>query len=98
MQQSQLSLNTQDGQRIAKRLYNHWQHKFAVSHDTQSNKHIFGIHFTDDDTVTLTSDDKTLVVILTTKQPDNHNKLQHVVLDHINRMANSNFDDTWVNL
>ena len=90
---SQLVLHTTDATRIAKRLANHWQHKFAV--EFLGNRTT--IPFSVDSTLVLVTSDETLTAILTTQSDtdDNHLKLQQVVLDHINRMARTEFTELW---
>ncbi|MCG7657352.1 DUF2218 domain-containing protein [Wielerella bovis] len=93
MNKSQLILHTTDATRIAKRLANHWQHKFAV--EFLDNQTI--IPFSADDTLVLLTSDETLTAILTTQSStdDNHLKLQQVALEHINRMAKTEFTELW---
>ena len=89
---SQLTLETTEAQRVIKRLGNHWKHKFEVVE--QDGKTL--IPFSDTDNVLLSFNETHLFAKLTTLDSDATTKLQQVVLNHINRMANQEFDGTWL--
>ncbi|QOW47074.1 MULTISPECIES: DUF2218 domain-containing protein [Acinetobacter] len=80
---------THDAKRIAKRLLNHWKHKFEVAETGEK----FSI-FMPDATVILHAQPERLVVDLETKQQDDAH-LQHVIIDHLNRMAQQQFSVQW---
>ena len=86
---SQASLPTQEAQRIAKRLYQHWKHKFEVSEQA----HIFQIHMPDA-LVTLTALETQLEISIDT-QRDDYTFLENVVIDHLSRMAKQDCQATW---
>lgn len=79
----------QEAQRIAKRLLNHWKHKFAVEQ-------------TDDDLridmpdarVVLRPLSTGLAVEIDTTRTD-YQVLETVVIDHLNRMAQQQFQVQW---
>ena len=68
-------LLTNDGKRIAKRLVNHWKHKFEVQETEQDFKILMP-------TATITLAPET-------------DHLEKVVLDHLNRMAQQEFQVQW---
>lgn len=87
--QSSANIDTTDAKRIAKRLLNHWKHKFEVSEvDDQ-----FSI-FMPEATIILNAFTDHLSVQITTKNLDN-SLLENVVLDHLNRMAQQEFQADW---
>lgn len=86
---SYTTIATLESKRIAKRLLNHWKHKFEVSEtDTQ-----FSI-FMPNATVVLTPQEQVLEVNIDTQQED-YTHLEHVVIDHLNRMAQQEFTVEW---
>ena len=86
---SNTEITTPDGARIAKRLLNHWKHKFDVA---QTEDHI-GIMMPDA-TILLTPQDALLQVQIDSRLDDNTH-LENVVLAHLNRMAQQEFEATW---
>ena len=82
-------IQTQEGARISKRLLNHWKHKFEVS-QTDLHMQIFMPEYT----ITLTPHAEILEVMIESQQLD-LTHIQNVVLNHLNRMANSEFSATW---
>lgn len=87
--QSSTSIVTADGKRIAKRLSNHWKHRFEIAESEQDFKILMPTA-----TVTLLPTETTLDVNIQTEEQDN-SRLESVVLDHINRMAQQEFEATW---
>lgn len=86
---SHASIETLEAKRIAKRLLNHWKHKFEVSEiDT-----VFSI-FMPEATVILNAQPEQLQIQIKTQATDNIH-LESVVLDHLNRMAQQDFQTTW---
>ena len=86
---SSANIATLEAKRIAKRLVNHWKHKFEVAEtDTQ-----FSI-FMPKATVVLTAQPEHLAVQIDTEDADN-TVLENVVLDHLNRMAQQEFQANW---
>lgn len=94
MLKSQLNLQTQEAERIIKRLAKHWSHKMQI--ETKDNQTI--IPFSQNDMAILSFDNENLFVSLTTQDIETQQKLQDVVLNHINRMAGVEFDTAWQNL
>ena len=90
--QSSTQIETTDAQKIAKRLLNHWKHKFEVS----ENESEFKI-FMPSATVTLTAQPQHLDINIHSTELDDLTRLEGVVLDHVNRMAHQEFSATWHN-
>ena len=86
---SNTTINTSEAARIAKRLLNHWKHKFEVS-ETVEKLSIF----MPDATVNLTPKSDILWVSIESTLTD-LSHLERVVLDHLNRMAQQEFSVTW---
>lgn len=86
---SNTTINTSEAARIAKRLLNHWKHKFEVS-ETAEKLSIF----MPDATVNLTPKSDILWVSIESTLID-LSHLERVVLDHLNRMAQQEFSVTW---
>lgn len=82
-------IQTNDAKRIAKRLLNHWKHKFEVA-ETDDKLSIF----MPDATVILLPKAENLLVDLETQQEDDTH-LQHVIIEHLNRMAQQEFAAEW---
>lgn len=64
--------------------------------ETKDNQTI--IPFSQNDMAILSFDNENLFVSLTTQGIETQQKLQDVVLNHINRMAGVEFDTAWQNL
>ena len=86
---SNTTIQTDDAKRIAKRLLNHWKHKFEVAETDEK----FSI-FMPDATVILRPQTENLLVDLETNQDDDAH-LQHVIIEHLNRMAQQEFIVEW---
>lgn len=86
---SQTEINTLEAARIAKRLLNHWKHKFEVS-ETAETLSIF----MPDATVNLVPQAELLLVSIDSNLND-LSTLERVVLEHLNRMAQQEFTATW---
>ncbi|MCE6007999.1 DUF2218 domain-containing protein [Acinetobacter soli] len=86
---TQTTLDTQDGKRIAKRLVNHWKHKFEVAESETEFRILMPTA-----TVILTPSDTALVARIESDL-DDHSRLESVVIEHLNRMAQHEFDATW---
>ncbi|RZF52740.1 DUF2218 domain-containing protein [Acinetobacter halotolerans] len=86
---STTQLTTTEGKRISKRLVNHWKHKFEVS-ETETHSKIF----MPTATVTLTPQEQYLDVLIENQQ-DDVARLEEVVIDHLNRMAQQEFTAEW---
>ena len=86
---SNTKITTSEAARIAKRLLNHWKHKFEVA-ETDSNFSIF----MPDATVKLMPQSEALLVSIDSSLED-VSTLEKVVLDHLSRMAQQEFTATW---
>ena len=86
---STTQINTTEAKRIAKRLINHWKHKFEVT-ETETNSKIF----MPTATVTLSTHEQHLNVLIENQQ-ENVAHLEQVVLAHLNRMAQQEFLVEW---
>jgi len=86
---STTQINKTEAARIAKRLLNHWKHKFEVS----ETEHDFSI-FMPDATVILIPESDVLRVSIESQLND-LSHLEKVVLDHLNRMAQQEFTALW---
>lgn len=86
---STTQITTIEGKRISKRLVNHWKHKFEVS-ETETHSKIF----MPTATVTLTPQQQHLDVLIENQQEDVE-RLEQVVIDHLNRMAQQEFTAEW---
>lgn len=89
---STAQITTLDAQRIAKRLLNHWKHKFEVN----QSENIFTI-FMPEATLKLTAEAELLAVEIQTDRKD-YSTLENVVVDHLNRMAQQQFEPIWQHL
>lgn len=87
---SSAKIATLDAKRIAKRLLNHWKHKFEVAESEDQ----FSI-FMPKATVVMNALDEHLSVQINTEDADN-SVLENVVLDHLNRMAQQEFQVDWL--
>lgn len=86
---SKTLIQTDQAKRIAKRLLNHWKHKFEVA-ETENEMSIY----MPDATVVLTPKSDHLNVSVDTKRED-FTFLEKVVIDHLNRMAQQEFEVEW---
>lgn len=87
---SYTQIHTNEGRRIAKRLFNHWKHKFEVEETPSA----FLIPFPDAK-VFLFPHETTLDVSIESDEDVDFSHLEHVVIDHLNRMAQQEFNVTW---
>lgn len=83
-------LTTSEAARIAKRLLNHWKHKFEVA-ETEGDFSIF----MPDATVKLMPQSEALLVSIDSSLED-LSTLEKVVLDHLSHMAQQEFTATWL--
>ncbi|KAB0652583.1 MAG: DUF2218 domain-containing protein [Acinetobacter sp.] len=86
---SHTQISTAEAARIAKRLLNHWKHKFEVA-ETEAD---FTIFMPDATIQLMPQPDVLLVSIDSTLEDLSH--LEQVVLDHLSRMAQQEFTATW---
>ena len=83
------NIQTQQAAKIAKRLLNHWKHKFEVA-ETETDFTIF----MPDATIQLMPQPDVLLVSIDSTLED-LSRLEQVVLDHLSRMAQQEFTATW---
>ena len=84
-------IQTQQAARIAKRLANHWKHKFNID-ETEQN---FLIHFPNAEVILAPEQDHLTVTIQSTDEFTDLNKLENVVLDHLIRMGQEHLTPNW---
>ena len=84
-------IQTQQAARIAKRLANHWKHKFHID-ETEQN---FLIHFPNAEVILAPEQDHLTVTIQSNADSTDLNKLENVVLDHLIRMGQENLTADW---
>ena len=84
-------IQTQQAARIAKRLANHWKHKFNID-ETEQN---FLIHFPNAEVILAPEQDHLTVTIQSTDESTDLNKFENVVLDHLIRMGQENLTADW---
>lgn len=87
---SQTQIITTDSQRLVQRLCNHWKHKFDITEQDG----FFTIPFPDA-TVILTPTSEAIDININTVSEEKITQYEHVVLDHLNRMAQQEFSPTW---
>ena len=86
---SSTQITTQEGARIAKRLLNHWKHKFEVQEQADSLHIIMP-----DAALALIPQAEQLDVKLETQRED-YAVLEKVIIDHLDRMAQQQFEVEW---
>ena len=84
-------IDTEDGERIVKRLCNHWKNKFKVSKVNGK----FAIPLPEAD-VLLEATPVQMLIHIKTKQADLVKKYQKIVMNRLNRMAEHEFNTSWV--
>ncbi|WP_425879986.1 DUF2218 domain-containing protein [Acinetobacter sp. TWP2-2-3] len=84
-------IQTHQASRIAKRLANHWTHKFNID-ETEQN---FLIHFPGAEVSLTPEADHITVTIQSNDESTDLNKLENVVLDHLIRMGQENLTANW---
>lgn len=89
-----IDMATAEAERIIKRLTNHWRHKLTI--ENRENGEL--IHFSKTNQCLLSAKDEQLHAHLITDSEESLNKLQDVVLSHLNRMAQQEFNIDWTNI
>ena len=85
-------IKTEQSSRVAKRLLNHWKHKFEVQENTESL-----LIFMPSATVTLSPTIDNLHVEIDFKNNDvEQTKLEEVVIDHLVRMGQEELTADWL--
>ena len=88
---SHTQISTAEAARIAKRLLNHWKHKFDVA-NTEDHYEIF----MPSATVSLTPKENHLHIEIDFKTDDvDQVKLEQVVIDHLVRMGQEELNAEW---
>ena len=87
---SNTKIKTNEAKRISRRLFNHWKHKFEVNESDHTT-----FIYMPDATVQLDSHSDVLEVTLTTDRED-FAHLEQVIIAHLNRMAQQEFDVEWL--
>lgn len=82
-------ITTPEAQRIAKRLFNHWKHKFEVQEQADRLQIMMP-----DATLALIPQAEYLEVKLETQRED-YAVLEKVIIDHLDRMAQQEFEAEW---
>ena len=89
--QSTAQIQTQQAQRLAKRLANHWKHKFTIEEKDQQ----FLIHFPSAELMLVPQTEHLLVTIQSSDESTDFDKLENVVLDHLIRMGQEDLTADW---
>lgn len=84
-------IQTQQAARIAKRLANHWKHKFNIDEIEQT----FLIHFPSAEVLLSPEQDHLSVTIQSTDDSADLKQLESVVLDHLIRMGQEDLSADW---
>lgn len=87
--QSSTSISTPEARRIAKRLLNHWKHKFEVAESEQDYKILYRLQ------LWLWHPLEQHLDVLISSENAEDIRLEDVVLDHLNRMAQQEFQADW---
>lgn len=82
-------VKTSESFKIAKRLYNHWRHKFEVKQDDTQF-----IIYLPEATLTMNAVEEQLDLTLETTDTETSN-LERIVIEHLNRMAQTEFTVQW---
>ena len=92
---SSTQITTAQAARVAKRLVNHWKHKFEVNEQLIGENTAFKIQLPSAE-VSLLPQAAFLDVVISAQDPStNLDQLEHVVLDHLIRMGQEEFSATW---
>ncbi|OTG80580.1 hypothetical protein B9T33_09145 [Acinetobacter sp. ANC 5054] len=92
---SSAQISTTQAARIAKRLANHWKHKFEVSEQENEKGSQFQIHLNAAQVILSPQPDFLEVAIQTQDTHADLDKLEHVVLDHLIRMGQEELSAEW---
>lgn len=91
MKKSTAHIQTQQASRVAKRLANHWKHKFNID-ENESEKLI---HFPSAEVNLAPEAEHLTVTIQSNDDATDLNKLENVVLDHLIRMGQEPLEANW---
>ena len=84
-------IQTQQASRLAKRLANHWKHKFNIEVTEQA----FLIHFPGAEVRLAPEQEHLTVTIQSHDESTDLTRLENVVLDHLIRMGQENLTADW---
>jgi hypothetical protein len=85
-------VKTEHGSRYLQQLCKHWSHRFTVEFDEKSGK----VPFSDEANVEFLADPSTLLMTLNVAGPDDLERMQNVVTDHLKRFAfREDLDVVW---
>lgn len=93
MMKSESLIATTQAQRLAKRLSNHWKHKFNIYED--STIPAYKIDFPTAQVHLQPQADALLVRIHATQADTDFDRLEVVVLEHLSRMGQDELSATW---
>ncbi|WP_180135958.1 DUF2218 domain-containing protein [Acinetobacter sp. YH12070] len=92
---SSTHITTAQAARVAKRLVNHWKHKFEVNEQIIGENTAFKIQLPSPE-VSLLPQAAFLDVMISAQDPSaNLDQLEHVVLDHLIRMGQEELSAIW---
>ncbi|WP_180147018.1 DUF2218 domain-containing protein [Acinetobacter sp. YH12052] len=92
---SSTQITTAQAARVAKRLVNHWKHKFEVNEQLIGENTAFKIQLPSAE-VSLLPQAAFLDVVISAQDPSaNLDQLEHVVLDHLIRMGQEELSAIW---
>ncbi|WP_180183317.1 DUF2218 domain-containing protein [Acinetobacter sp. YH01020] len=92
---SSTHITTAQAARVAKRLVNHWKHKFEVNEQIIGENTAFKIQLPSPE-VSLLPQAAFLDVMISAQNPSaNLDQLEHVVLDHLIRMGQEELSAIW---
>lgn len=90
---TQAHVKTDNASRYLQQLCKHWSHKFAVTFDERTGK----VPFSDDTEARFTADETGLTITLSTEDPDQVERMQEVIADHLERFAfREELEFSWV--
>ncbi|TWB51568.1 hypothetical protein FBZ98_10547 [Rhizobium sp. ERR 922] len=92
MAKSVSHVRTDHASRYLQQLCKHWSHRFSVEFDAAVGK----VPFSAETFLDLAAEPGTLVMTLTVEKPEDHERMQNVVADHLKRFAfREELDVSW---
>ncbi|MBN8953294.1 MULTISPECIES: DUF2218 domain-containing protein [unclassified Rhizobium] len=86
------NVKTDHASRYLQQLCKHWSHRFSVEFDAAAGK----IPFSPENSLDLVAEPGNLVMTLTVEKPEDLERMQGVVADHLKRFAfREELDVTW---
>lgn len=89
---STYTAETNDAERIIKRLTNHWRHKLTIEEVDGASL----VHFSEQAVCRLIGEPNRLLAILTADTTDELDRLESVVDNHLTRMAKEELTGQWL--